>query len=211
MEISYKPLPSVWHKGDAELLEMMLDFYPAKPPERILDATVNARRFWKGSERSIIGMDIDPSVNPDVVGDNRDMPFADDSFDAIVYDPPHTPIWGPSRKDFRKRFGLSAPDSKEHGWSVSFLYPPFMTEAKRVLIHNGVLLCKIADYVHGHRYQWAHLDLINAATKVGFTACDCIIKVRKGPIILPRWKRAHHSRRQHCYWVIFRNSPKCEA
>jgi hypothetical protein len=85
-----------------------------------------------------------------------------------------------------------------------------MAEAWRVLIDEGILLCKIADYVHNHRYQWAHVDLICAGRAAGFTACDCIIKVRKGPIIDPKWKIAHHSRRQHCYWLVFRKSARCE-
>jgi hypothetical protein len=42
------------------------------------------------------------------------------------------------------------------------------------------------------------------------TACDLIVKVRKGPIRDPKWKTAHHARRQHCYWLILRKSKKCE-
>jgi len=75
---------------------------------------------------------------------------------------------------------------------------------------EGILLCKITDYIHHHRYQWAHIELINAAREVGLMPCDCIVKVRKGPIIDPKWKKAHHSRRQHCYWLVFRKSKKCE-
>jgi hypothetical protein len=45
---------------------------------------------------------------------------------------------------------------------------------------------------------------------VGFYACDCIIKVRKGPIIDVRWKVAHHARKRHCYWLVFRKSNRCE-
>src|SRR6266849_6262458 len=51
----YKPLPSVWDGEDSELLERLLSFYPRKEPRRILDATVNGGRFWKGSEREVIG------------------------------------------------------------------------------------------------------------------------------------------------------------
>lgn len=207
----YHPLPSVWHGNDADLLEMMLGFYPAKEPKDILDATVNAGRFWKKSKRRIVGLDLDPQHNPDVLGDNRNMPFPDDSFDVVVYDPPHTPTWRPgSCKDFGKRFGLSVDAGKDENWNLSFLYPPFMAEAKRVLRPKGILFCKIADYVNCHRYQWAHIDLVLAGRDAGLTACDLIVKARKGPIILPKWKVAHHSRRQHCYWIVFRNSKKCE-
>jgi len=81
-----------------------------------------------------------------------------------------------------------------------------------VLVREGILFCKITDYVHNHRYQWAHVDLINAGQGAGFTACDCIVKVRKGPIIDPKWKRAHHSRRQHCFQRLLARSAtwQCE-
>lgn len=208
---AYKPIPSVWDGDDSELLERLLSFYPRNEPKRILDATVNGGRFWKGSTRRVIGMDIAQSHRPVLVGDNTIMPFADSVFDVIVYDPPHIPNQGKDKqKDFNNRFGLGERSPKEHGYTFSYLYPPFMKEAYRTLIPEGVLFCKIADYIHHHQYQWAHIELIKAATDEGFRACDCIIKTRTAPIVDPRWKIAHHSRRQHSYWLIFRKSPKCE-
>src|SRR5260370_29994916 len=97
----YEPLPSVWQGTDAALLDKMLRFHAHKKPKRILDATVNAGRFWEGLEWNVIGMDIDPKFRPEVVGDNRRMPFKDRSFDVVVYDPPHIPNQGKDRqKDF---------------------------------------------------------------------------------------------------------------
>lgn len=208
----YEPLSSVWHgEDDAELLEKLLRFYPKKEPKLILDATVNSARFWRGSRRKVIGLDIDPRHRPRVVGDNAAMPFAERSFDVVVYDPPHVPNQGQDRsKDFTTRFGLGGRSAKEHGYNFAHTYPAFLVEAWRVLRKDGVLLCKLADYVHNHQYQWAHVDFIQAARSVKFFPCDCIIKVRKGPIVDPRWKVAHHSRRQHCYWLIFRKSRRCE-
>jgi SAM-dependent methyltransferase len=208
---AYDPLPSIWYASDAELLERMLDFYPRKRPTRILDATVNQGRFWRGSSRPVTGMDINPSYQPDVVGDNRAMPFADEAFDVVVYDPPHLPNQGKDRvKDFTRRFGLGEKSPAENGYNFSHLYPPFMAEAYRVLRPEGILFCKIADYIHNHRFQWAHIELVQAAVAAGFLACDCIVKARKGPIVDPKWKKAHHARRQHCYWLVFRKSKKCE-
>src|SRR5262249_17706172 len=90
----YQPLASIWEGSDADLLEQMLDFYPHKKPRRILDATVNAGRFWVGSKRKVIGLDIDARHHPTVVGDNMQMPFKDACFDVVVYDPPHIPNQG---------------------------------------------------------------------------------------------------------------------
>ena len=207
----YVPLASVWFGEDAELLEKLLNFYPRKKPRKILDATVNRGRFWKGSKRQVTGLDIDPRYRPTVVGDNTNMPFPDESFDVVVYDPPHIPNQGKDKsKDFNTRFGLVLRSSKENHYTFSHTFPPFVKEAYRVLKPEGILLCKIADYVHHHRYQWAHIEFINAAREASLTPCDCIIKIRKGPIIDPKWKTAHHSRRQHCYWLVFRKSKKCE-
>jgi SAM-dependent methyltransferase len=207
----YEPLASVWCGEDAALLERMLDFYPRTQPRNILDATVNRGRFWRGSQRPVTGLDIDPECQPDVVGDNTNMPFPAASFDVVVYDPPHIPNQGRDKtKDFNNRFGLVVRSPKENNYTFSHTFPPFLSEAHRVLRPEGVLFCKITDYVHHHRYQWAHIELINAAREAGFLPCDCIVKIRKGPIIDPKWKTAHHSRRQHCYWLVFRKSKKCE-
>ena len=207
----YEPIASIWYGEDAELLERMLDFYPRTRPRRILDATVNRGRFWRGSKRPITGLDIDPECRPDILADNTDMPFRSCSFDVIVYDPPHIPNQGKDKtKDFNERFGLVIRSPKENNYTFSHTFPPFLQEAYRVLMPEGLLFCKITDYVHHHRYQWAHIDLISAARDVGFLPCDCIVKVRKGPIIDPKWKTAHHSRRQHCFWLVFRKSKKCE-
>jgi SAM-dependent methyltransferase len=201
-EATYRPIASVWHGTDAALLEEMLDFYPTKSPGIILDATVNAGRFWKGSSRKIIGLDINPSFRPTVVGDNRDMPFNDDCFDVVVYDPPHVPNQGKDRsKDFNTRFGLVI-KSPKGSCNLNHLYQPFAMEAYRVLKPQGILFCKITDYIHDHRYQWAHVEFMQTAVSVGFCACDCIVKVRKGPIVDPKWKKAHHARRHHCYWLL---------
>jgi DNA modification methylase len=156
-------------------------------------------------------MDIEPRHCPDLVANNAAIPFLDGVFDVVVYDPPHIPNQGKDRqKDFNTRFGLVERSSKENHYTFSHTFPPFLREAYRVLRPEGILLAKITDYVHHHRYQWAHIELISAAHDVGFLPCDCIVKVRKGPIIDPKWKIAHHSRRQHCYWLIFRKSKKCE-
>jgi hypothetical protein len=208
---TYQPLPSIWDGTDVALLERLLEFYPRKRPELILDATVNTGRFWAGSERAVIGLDINPRFRPNVVADNRRLPFRNASFDAVIYDPPHIPNQGRDRsKDFNIRFGLFLKSAAVDGYNLTYLYPPFVVEAHRVLVAEGVLFCKIADYIHNHRYQWAHVEFLRAAQEAGFCACDCIIKVRKGPITDPKWKTAHHARRRHCYWLVFRKSSKCE-
>ena len=205
----YQPLSSVWYGNDAELLEQVLNFYPRSPPETIIDTTFNKGRFWKGSERKIISVDIDPQYNPDFVCNNSDMPFLDSYADVLIYDPPHLTDCDTqnSSKIWKDRFGLT---SNFKGDNICSTFDPFMKEASRVLKPEGMLFCKITDGVHNHRFQWNHIDLIESGKKFGFTACDCIIKARKVSMTSSKWQKAHHARRYHCYWIIFRKSNRCE-
>jgi hypothetical protein len=133
----YQPLDSVWYgEDDAELIEQLLTFYPHKVPRLILDSTVNGRRFWRGTTRPVIGLDIDRRHRPEVCADNTVMPFRSGSFDVIVYDPPHIPNQGRDcSKDFNTRFGLGTRSTKENGYSFSYTYPAFM--ARGVARING--------------------------------------------------------------------------
>ena len=147
----YAPLFSVWTGEDRELLERMLVFYPTIEPEPILDATYNAGRFWKGSTRNVVSMDIDPQHKPMILADNRLMTgVPSKKFGTVVYDPPHV---GPQGRDksvkrFDLDFGATMACGREQGWTLSYLYPPFLEQAKRVLKPDGLLLAKITDMVN---------------------------------------------------------------
>ena len=207
---TYRPLPSVWDGEDSILLEQMLSFYPQREPVRILDATVGGWRFWKNSSRPVVGMDLRVRNRPSVVGSSSSMPFRESSFDVVVYDPPHVPNQGKDKlKDFTDRFGLGVRSTKENGYSFAHTFPPFLKEAYQILKQGCCRRMSQFPFTTT-ALEWAHVNLIEAAEAVGFVACDCIIKVRKGPIVDPKWKTAHHSRRQHAYWLVFRKSRDCE-
>ena len=221
---TYKPISSVWEESDAELLETMLTFYPSIDPEPVLDATHNAGRFWGKSTRNVWSMDIDPQHKTRIVADNREMVglntktgqrdyrVPSNKFGTVVYDPPHV---GPQGRDksvkrFDVDFGATIACGKQHGWSLSYLYPPFLKQAQRVLKPEGLLLAKITDMVNSHRSKWAHCDFMRMAEEAGFTVCDLIVKVRTGPMQSTKWKTAHHARKRHCFWIVCRNSTSCE-
>lgn len=122
----YRPLESVWYgEEDAGLIEELLSFYPRREPRLILDATVNGGRFWRGSTRPVIGLDIDGRHRPHVCADNSAMPFRPGIFDVVIYDPPHIPNQGRDRaKDFNTRFGLGARSEKENGYNFAHTILP---------------------------------------------------------------------------------------
>jgi hypothetical protein len=212
-DAKYEPLSSVWEGSDGELLEAMLSFYPSIEPEPILDATYNTGRFWKGTSRDVWSMDINPKYKPKIVADNRTMEgVPSQMFGTVVYDPPHV---GPQGRDksvkrFDVDFGATMACGKQHNWTLSYLYPPFLKQAKRVLKPNGLLLAKITDMVNSHRSRWAHIDFMRMAEEADFTVCDLIVKIRRGPMMSNKWKEAHHARKRHCFWIVCRNGDSCE-
>jgi hypothetical protein len=209
----YAPLSSVWEGSDGELLEAMFRFNASIDPEPILDATYNTGRFWRRSKRYVVSMDIDPRYKPMIVGDNRVMAgVPSEHFGVVVYAPPHV---GPQGRDksvkrFDVDYGATMPFGKEHGWTLCYLYPDFLKQAKRVLKPDGLLLAKITDMVNSHRSRWAHCDFMRIAEEAGFTVCDLIVKVRRGPMMSDKWQEAHHARKRHCYWFVCRKSDSCE-
>ena len=207
-------LESVWVGKDNALLDAMFDFY-APLSQRTIDVCCNARRMWKGSRWAdkVTYYDRDHTMNPEVVAEWSNMPDADGTVDVLVYDPPHLPDAAASAKSlprYANDYGLGKGIKADN---VGGIHAPFLTEARRVLKPDGLIFAKIKDYVHNHRYQW-NLELFNAAVRdVGMTPCDLIIKRDPcgGNLKSGRWQKAHHAKNTHCYWVIVRNSSKCEA
>ena len=74
-------------------------------------------------------------VDPDVQADFRNIPFEDDTFDLVVFDPPHLIHAGPNSwlaKKYGKLDKESWPDDLKRGFD----------ECRRVLKPSGVLLFK---------------------------------------------------------------------
>lgn len=85
----------------------------------------------KDSERKCI-------IKPDVIADFTDLPFPDESFSLIVFDPPHL-VHGGENAWLVKKYG-----KLEEGWP-KMLHDGFQ-ECMRVLKPDGVLIFKWSEY-----------------------------------------------------------------
>jgi hypothetical protein len=210
-----RPYSSIFG-NDPEALKILLDVHAIENP-KILDCTYNKGKMWRGIKENynIKTLDIDPSYNTDYIGDFRNISFIAEKFDVLIFDPPHLPTNAASENSsgIWKQYGLTGDDGTGRtGDNVSDLFIPFFIEAKKILNDDGVIFCKIVDIVHNHKYQWQHIDLITAAQAQGMTACDMLIKTDPcgGNLKSNLWKNVYHLKRNHCYWIVIRNSAKCE-
>lgn len=202
----------MWAGKDNGLLDALLDFY-APNASLVVDVCCNERRMWRGSRWGdrVVGFDRDSSVKPDAVASWDCLPISDRCVDVLVYDPPHLPVAAASERSMnfmKTKYGLQGSVKADN---IATLHGAFLSEALRVLQPDGLIFAKIKDYVHNHRYQW-NLEYFNAAVLVaGLTPCDLVIKRDPcgGNLKSGRWKKAHHVKNVHCYWVIVRNG-RCE-
>ena len=186
------------------------------PEARILDCCHNTGKMWKGVHALIDTMDIDPMYGCDIVGDFRSMPFADHAYDVIAFDPPHLPnaySTNGRKTGHADVYGVRTADSDRQADNVTGYFDAFLGEASRVLRPGGIVLAKLADYVHNHRYQWQHVDFVVAVRAAGMTPCDIGIVAHPaaGNLQSSKWQNVRHLRRAHSYWIVVRNSSKCEA
>lgn len=114
--------------------------------QRILDACCGSRMFWFDKKNEdVVYMDIRElsdtlcdgrtlEVKPDVVADFRNMPFDDESFYLVVFDPPHLLKAGEDSW-LAKKYG-----KLDEIWQ--FDIKQGFNECMRVLKKNGTLIFK---------------------------------------------------------------------
>ncbi len=198
--------------NDGEAINTLMGVHSPSECPRILDVTYNTGKIWKGTNYKPVRMDIDSDLDLDVVGDFKNIPFSDSFFQVIIFDPPHLPSDIGGSSIWRDKYNTPRFDEGRKKDNVSALFKPFLLEAKRVLTEDGIVLAKIADLVHNHRQQWQQVDFVNAVREVGMTPCDMMIKCdpKAGNLKSSKWKNVNHLRKNHCYWIVVRNSKRCE-
>jgi ubiquinone/menaquinone biosynthesis C-methylase UbiE len=115
-------------------------------PKAILDATAGSRMIWFDKHNSnVLYMDNRQlttklcdgrilNIHPDVIADFRNMPFEDNSFYLVVFDPPHLLRAG-QNSWLAKKYGVLSENWRQD-ISQGF------RECMRVLKPNGVLIFK---------------------------------------------------------------------
>ena len=202
------------HVGtNAEIFPRILDLH-VDPGARIADVTFGKGVFWKQvdtSRYSLHPSDISTGV------DCRDLPYASESLDAVVFDPPYmegffrqngtTKAGAGSHGAFRQHYSGGDETPKREGgrWhaAVLDLYVDGGREAWRVLKPRGTLIVKCQDEVSANRQNLTHVEIINEYADLGYYCKDLFVVVRPNRPGVSRMIRQVHARKNHSYFLLF--------
>ncbi len=175
---------------------------------RVIDVTYGKGVFWQhvppGTYR-LTRCDIQSGT------DLRSLPFDDDSFDALVLDPPYvskSESVSPLYLDHEERYQNVARGSSGHQ-AILDLYVEGANEARRVLTEKGVLILKVQAEVSNGLQLPTHYELYALLKERGWHLDDEFVLVQNGK--LPnssRTKRQFHARKNHSLFLVFRKSEK---
>jgi hypothetical protein len=139
------------HGNNADLIAAVARLYI--PDDAVVaDVTWGMGVFWKRFTRrrfTLIGSDIlgdRPGLK--VRADFRQLPYANDSIDVVVLDPPYTHCGHYANND---RYGSALTDHLNHR-EIMALYREGMIEAKRVLRRGGTLWVKCKDEIESGQH-----------------------------------------------------------
>lgn len=173
----------------------------------VADVTWGFGVFWRrfvGRRRrfTLIGSDIrQPSeVGPGVslCADFRRLPYADESIDVVVLDPPYVHC---GHYINNHRYGAALTDHMRHP-EIMELYRAGMVEARRVLRPGGTLWVKCKDENDG-KQNWSHITIFNIGGELGFERKDRFILV-PGFVPTRRHQRQKHALKTHSELWVFK-------
>lgn len=207
---------SAFTGGNADIFPQILELH-VPDGAKIADVTYGTGVFWKNVDLSryeLIPSDVATGV------DCRALPYATESLDAVVLDPPYMEgllrpnkehkAGGGAYSAFREYYSNGDEVSNGPKWhaAVSDLYYKAGAEAFRVLKDNGVMIVKCQDEVSANRQWLTHVEIINHYEALGFYTKDLFVVVRLNKAGISRLKKQVHARKNHSYFLVFVKIPK---
>ena len=181
--------------SNADLFPYVLSLY-VSPGASVIDVTYGKGVFWKrvpDQKYNLTAADIQRGI------DFTALPYADEEFDAVVFDPPYMNGGSGVKESLNDCYKNSGVGSYE---AVYRLYIKGILEAHRVLKKKGVLIIKCQACVADHVQKPIHVHLISGLPPFGFRFEDeFILHASAKPIM--RHTTQKHARKNHSYFLVF--------
>lgn len=206
---------SAYVKNNEDIFPLILSLYVPKGSS-IADVTYGKGVFWKKvalDDYSLFFSDIKTGT------DCRDLPYADETMDCVVIDPPYmegfyrrnnTHLSGNgSFSSFRDAYSDGKAYAQKEGMpkyhdAVLDMYYSAGYEANRVLKSKGIIIVKCQDEVSANKQHLTHVEIINEYTKHGLFVEDIFVMIRNNRPNISTLKKQVHARKNHSYFLVFR-------
>lgn len=212
---------SAYVSRNDDVLPKVLDLH-VEEGASIADVTYGKGNFWTNvnlDDYEVYASDLDPEKSPSGYPvDCRDLPYEDNSLDAIVLDPPYREGFFRQNKDmlatgdedhdrFRKAYSngevLDTKGSKYHQ-AVLDLYWEAGIEAHRVLKEDGTLIVKTQDEVSSNTQELTHIQITNFYEKeLKLYTKDLFVVVRLSQPAVSGMNNQVHARKNHSYFLVY--------
>lgn len=134
----------------------------------VLDVTYGYGKFWTVYRPPLLtGTDINPNKSDKGSVDFTNLPYQDDWFDVVVFDPPYKLSGTPSLDDFDEKYGIEMPTRWQDRMT---LIVEGAAECARVAHHTVIVKCQ--DQVVSGKMRWQTDEVTTAITSVGFRKAD---------------------------------------
>jgi hypothetical protein len=180
-------------KSNAELIAAAAELGYLRKEWRTLDPTYGRGVFWKvWRPEKLVKTDIDPTKSPNKKAgvDFTKMPWKDESFQAVVFDPPYK-LTGTSQTASDARYGVKGGEKVA---AILLLMTDGLEECARVVAKKGYVLAKCQPQVVSGHVVWQDLIMIEAGKKAGLELVDRLDMIgtsRKQPMEGRKQKHAH--------------------
>jgi hypothetical protein len=195
----YRPPPRIittTSYNQQEILSNIFILYnKGRPPE--IDVTFNAGNMYNGIPCPGIKSDINPIVAGCLAADAKALPYKNNSFKSVVFDPPF--MIGGERYRMSKRYGTFP-----NIFQLEDMIEKSIKEIFRVLKTKGILIIKCQDQVEQHKNYFMHLNIIIKAQKIGFKLIDLFILINDNFIGQYNLMMQEHARKTHSFFLVFK-------
>lgn len=202
------------HLGDnSGIFPQILDLHVPKGSV-VADITYGRGVFWKNvlrSDYTFLASDLKLGTAW------NNLPYDDQSVDALVFDPPYMEGLYRTSKDALAGSGTHQPfqdaysngeaqtqkPNRKYHDAVLQAYLSVMPEAKRILRPSGKFIVKCQDEVSANRQKLTHIELIWAYEHQGFYCKDLFVVMRTNAPVISRLIKQEHARKSHSYFLVF--------
>jgi len=227
---------SAYLANNDDVFPEILKIY-VKKQSVIAEVTYGKGVFWKKvklEDYQIRFSDLKTKDLPDYVQggvDSRKLPYEENTFDAVVFDPPYMHTPGGTAHNGHQNFENYYQNNAEQDAQIQQeinrdyngtppkyhdlvldLYYRSAREAFRVLKNKGIYIVKCQDEVCANKQRLTHIEITVELAKYGFICEDMFIVVRKNKPGVSRIKNQYHARKNHSYFMVYRKVvPKAKA